>query len=275
MDLGYGVELDAFRDQARTWLEANLAGRFADLRGRGGPGDDEALVEERRAWERHLGAEGWIGLGWPKQFGGRALGLWHEVIWAEEYARARGPGRVGHIGEQLAAPTIMAFGTEEQQRRFLPPIMEGRELWCQGYSEPDAGSDLANVATRADLVGDRWIVNGQKVWTSLAQRADWCFVVARTDRASQRHRGLSFLLVPMDQPGVEIRPINQLTGDSEFNETWFSDATTAADNVLGQPGDGWRVALGPPRLRARRIDLGPAAGFRRRAVRGDRARPIA
>jgi len=243
MDLHYGPELDEFRDTARTWLEANLSGCYAGLRGRGGPGDEHALVEERREWERYLGAEGWIGLGWPKEFGGRDLSLWHQVMWAEEYARARGPGRLGHIGEQLAAPTIMAFGTLEQQRRFLPPIMEGREFWCQGYSEPNAGSDLANVATRAELVGDRWLIDGQKVWTSLAHLSDWCFVVARSERDSQRHRGLSFLLVPMAQPGVEIRPINQLTGDSEFNETWFTAATTDADNILGSPGDGWKPAM--------------------------------
>jgi alkylation response protein AidB-like acyl-CoA dehydrogenase len=280
MDLSYGADLDGFRREVRGWLDANLTGAFAQLRGRGGPGDEHTLVDERRAWERHLGGEGWIGIGWPKEFGGRGLGLWHEVIWAEEYARARGPGRLGHMGEQLAGPTLMAFGTEEQQHRFLPRVLDGTELWCQGYSEPDAGSDLANVATRAELVGDEWVIDGQKVWTSLAHLADWCFVLARTDRESQRHRGLSFLLVPMRQPGVEIRPINQLTGDSEFNETFFSGARTAADNVVGQPGEGWRAAMALLGFERGVSTLGQQLGFdaelaavlevaRRRGVAGD------
>ncbi len=244
MNLRFGAELDAFRTEARQWLESELSGQFAPVRGRGGPGDEASLVDERRAWEHRLGAEGWIGLGWPVEHGGRGLGLWHEVVWAEEYARARGPGRLGHIGEQLTGPTVIAFGSEAQKRRFLPPILAGDELWCQGFSEPDAGSDLANVATRARREGDEWIVDGQKVWTSLAHLADWCFVLARTDPGSARHRGLSFLLVPVRQPGVEIRPIFQMTADSEFNETWFAAARTDADNVIGSPGDGWKVAMG-------------------------------
>ncbi len=165
------------------------------------------------------------------------------MIFNEEYVRARAPGRVSVLGEGLLGPTIIQYGTDAQRSRFLPPILAGTELWCQGYSEPDAGSDLANVQTKAVLDGDHWVVRGQKVWTSLAHQADWCFVLCRTEPGSTRHRGLSYLLVPMDQPGVEVRPITQLTRTSEFNEVFFDGARTATENVVGEVGDGWRVAL--------------------------------
>jgi alkylation response protein AidB-like acyl-CoA dehydrogenase len=166
------------------------------------------------------------------------------VIWYEEYARAGGHGRLGHIGEGLLGPTVIAFGTDLQKRTFLPPILRGETLWCQGYSEPNAGSDLANVQTRARLDGEEWVIDGQKVWTSWAQWSDWCFVVARCDPESQRHKGLAYLLVPMRQPGVEIRPIVQITGDSEFSEVFFDGARTAAEHIVGGPGDGWKIAMG-------------------------------
>lgn len=244
MHLRFSDEDEAFRREARTWLAAHLTGPFAALRGRGGPGDEHAFVEERRAWERRLGEAGWIGIGWPREAGGRGLPLLQQVIWHEEYARAGGPGRLGHIGEGLLAPTLIAFGSEEQRRRFLPPIARGEEIWCQGYSEPNAGSDLANVQTRARRESGEWVIDGQKVWTSWAQWADWCFVVCRTEPGSQRHHGLSYLLVPMRQPGVAIRPIVQITGDSEFSEVFFDGARTAAEHVVGRPGEGWKVAMG-------------------------------
>src|SRR5580658_1372239 len=158
---------EAFRRDAREFLESSLEGDFAAVRGRGGPGDEHALVEERHAWERHLGAHGWTGVGWPAEHGGKGAGIAGQLAFAEEYGRAGGPGRVGHIGETLVGPTIFAFGTPGQRRRFLPPILAGEELWCQGYSEPDAGSDLAALRTRAVLDGDEWVIDGQKVWTSL------------------------------------------------------------------------------------------------------------
>jgi alkylation response protein AidB-like acyl-CoA dehydrogenase len=166
-----------------------------------------------------------------------------QVIFHEEYVRAAAPGRVSVMGEGLLGPTLIHYGTEAQKARFLPPILAGTELWCQGYSEPDAGSDLANVTTRAVRDGDEWVITGQKVWTSLAHQSDWCFAVCRTDPESRRHKGLSYLLVPMDQPGVEVRPIMQLTKTSEFNEVFFDGARTHRDNIVGAEGEGWRVAL--------------------------------
>ncbi|MDP9182377.1 MAG: acyl-CoA dehydrogenase family protein [Actinomycetota bacterium] len=225
-------------------MAEHLVGQFASLVGAGGPGREHQHVELRHEWEKELGRGGWIGLGWPVEAGGRGASIADQVVFHEEYAKAGGPGRIGHLGEQLLAPTLIAYGTQEQKDRFLPGIRSGEELWCQGYSEPEAGSDLAGVRTKAVLHDDGWHVDGQKVWTSLAQFADWCFVIARSDPASSRHKGLSFLLVPMHQPGVEVRPIVQLNSSTEFNEVFFDDAVTSADNLLGQPGEGWRVAMG-------------------------------
>lgn len=245
MDLHFSEADEAFRTEIAQWLADNLTGEFAILRGRGGPGDEHVLVEERRAWERTLGAAGWTCVGWPKQYGGRGLSLMQQVIYFEEYARAGGPGRVGHIGEGLAGPTIIAFGSEEQKQRFLPGIVKGDDVWCQGYSEPNAGSDLANVQTKAELVGDEWVITGQKIWTSGAEWSDWCFVLCRTDpNAEPKHRGISYLLVPMRQPGIDIRPIQQMTGDAEFSEVFFDGARTAANNIVGDINGGWKVAMG-------------------------------
>ena len=238
------IEVQEFRAEVRDWLAENLAGEFAAIKGLGGPGREDEAFEERRAWNQHLAAAGYTCLGWPEEHGGRGLTVAHRVAFYEEYAIANAPAKVNHFGEELLGPTLIAFGTPEQQQRFLPKILDVTELWCQGYSEPGAGSDLANVATTGELVGDEWVINGQKVWTSLAHWAQWCFVVTRTEKGSKRHAGLSYLLVPLDQPGVEVRPIVQLTGDSEFNEVFFDDARTDADLVVGEPGDGWRVAMG-------------------------------
>ncbi|SDS06593.1 acyl-CoA dehydrogenase family protein [Pseudomonas oryzae] len=243
MKIGFGIEDEAFRQEVAHWLQQHLQGEFEQLRFRGGPGDEHMFPEERKAWEREMARGGWIGLGWPRECGGRGLSISQQVIFHEEYARAGGPGRMGHIGEGLAGPTIAAFGSEEQKRRFLPGILEGREFWCQGYSEPGAGSDLAGVKTRARLEGDRWLINGQKVWTSLAHESDWCFVIARTEPGSVGHKGLSFFLVPMHQANIRVQPIQQITGTSEFNEVFFDDAETAADNIVGAPGEGWKIAM--------------------------------
>ncbi|MGW1324393.1 acyl-CoA dehydrogenase family protein [Streptomyces antibioticus] len=226
MDFGFDAVDDGFRAEARAWLAEHAPG-----------------ASDRRGWERTLGAAGWIGLGWREGgYGNRTATLTQQVAWAEEYARSAAPARSGHIGENLLAPTLLAHGSAEQKDRFLPPIAAGAELWCQGYSEPGAGSDLAGVRTRAERSADGFRVTGQKIWTSLAHEADWCFVLARSDPESTRHRGLTFLLVPMDQPGrIEVRPIRQLTGTSDFNEVFFDGARAA--HVVGAEGDGWRVAM--------------------------------
>ncbi|MEV7190945.1 acyl-CoA dehydrogenase family protein [Streptomyces sp. NPDC093510] len=299
MEFAFGAEDEEFRAEARAWLAEHLTGAFAGAVGRGGPGSEHEGGAVRRAWERELGAGGWIGLGWevePRSGGGGGAGagpgggaagagagvgsglgsglgsgwgpygnrrgsLTQQVVWAEEYARVRAPGRWGHIGENLLAPTLLAYGSQEQRDEFLPPIARGEVLWCQGYSEPDAGSDLAGLRTVAVRDGggsgsgsgggggggggDVYRVSGQKVWTSLAHEADWCFVLARTEEGSRGHHGLSFLLVPMDQPGhIEVRPIRQMTGTSEFNEVFFDGARARGAHVVGGVGNGWRVAMG-------------------------------
>lgn len=254
---------EQFRARIRAWLDEALEGPFAGLRGRGGPGREHEAFDERVAWERHLAAAGWNCVGWPVEHGGMGATLEQQVVFHEEYARAGAPARVSHLGQELLGPTLIAFGTPEQQRRFLPKIRDVEELWCQGYSEPGAGSDLAAVSTTARLEGDRWVINGQKVWTSLAHVADWCFVIARTEPGSSRHHGLSYLLVPMRQEGIEVRPIRQLTGTSEFNEVFFDGARTDADLVVGAPGDGWRVALGTLAFERGVATLGQQIGFRR------------
>ncbi len=224
-------------------MEGVSTGRL--LRFRGGPGDGHMFIEERKAWERKLAEGGWTCIGWPQAYGGRGCSIEQQVIFHEEYARAGGPGRMGHIGEGLAGPTIISYGKEEQKQRFLPGIRAGTAFWCQGYSEPGAGSDLASVRTTAvqDKSGD-WVINGQKVWISLARESDFCFVLARTDKQSKRHKGLGFFLLPLDQSGVKIMPIRQITGTSEFNEVFFDDARCPADSLVGLPGEGWKVAMG-------------------------------
>ncbi|MFE6399007.1 acyl-CoA dehydrogenase family protein [Streptomyces alboflavus] len=277
MDFEFGTADEAFRRQARAWLQERLTGEFAGAAGRGGPGSEHERGDVRRAWERELGRGGWIGIGWDTgrsadrgtgrdtgrsadqgagrdtgrcvdraAYGVRRATLTQQVVWAEEYARVRAPGRCGHIGENLLAPTLLAHGSKEQQDEFLPGIARGETLWCQGYSEPGAGSDLAGLRTTAVRDADgTYRVTGQKIWTSLAHEADWCFVLARTEPGSRRHHGLSFLLLPMDQPGrIEVRPIRQLTGTSEFNEVFFDGARARAAHVVGGEGNGWRVAMG-------------------------------
>ena len=225
------------------WMRDNFCGEFEPLRWRGTPGDEDILPALRHKWERKLGEAGWIGVAWPKDYGGRAASLEELVAFNAEYARHGGPGRAGHIGETLFAPTLIAFGTEEQKQKYLPGIRAGTEFWCQGYSEPNAGSDLSNIKTKARLDGDEWVIDGQKIWTSLAMDSDCCFVIARAEEGSSGRNGLVFLLVKLDQPGVDIRPITQMSGTAEFNEVFFDGARCHKGDMLGGVGDGWKIAM--------------------------------
>jgi len=240
MQLAFAPELKAFREEAASWLNEQLSGPFKAIRGQTNQVDN---VEERRAWEAALGEARWSVIGWPEQWGGRGASIAQQIIFAEEYARAKGPPRAGHLGVELLGPTLIAMGSEEQKARFLPDIATGKTIWCQGYSEPGAGSDLANVKTKARLEGDKYIIDGQKIWTSMGTIADWCFVVARTEPGSIGNKGLSFLMVPMDQPGVDARPIRQMTGEAEFAEVFFDGAEALAIDRIGEEGEGWKVAM--------------------------------
>jgi len=253
----------AFREEVRSWLADNLTGKWAHLKGVGGTGSGEDAYDERLAWNRHLAEHGWTCLGWPTEHGGRGLGLSQQATFYEEYARADAPETVNHLGEQLLGPTLIKFGTDEQKARFLPKILAVDEQWCQGYSEPGAGSDLSAVSTKAVLDDGDWVVDGQKVWTSWAQKSDWIFVIARTEPGSSRHHGLSFLLMPLDQDGIEIRPIEQITGGAEFNEVFFTGARTGESMILGEPGDGWKVAMALLGFERGVSVLGQQVGFER------------
>lgn len=240
MDLDYPQEAETFRGEIRTWLETNLPAGWTD-------DDFEMSDEEREAfvveWTEKLFQGGWICASWPKEYGGKGLSTMESVVLSEEFARVGAPMRGDFFGDTLVGPTILQWGTEEQKKEFLPGILQGKIAWCQGFSEPEAGSDLASLQCKAELDGDEWVINGQKVWTTRAQHADYVFLLARTDPTVAKHAGISYLLVPMDQPGVEVRPINQVDGSQEFNEVFFTDAKCAKDNVVGGVNNGWKVAM--------------------------------
>jgi alkylation response protein AidB-like acyl-CoA dehydrogenase len=228
----------AFRLEVRAWLAENRAtAPHLD------PVPDGEQVTRWRRWSRRLYEAGYVGLSWPLEQGGRGLPLAYQAIWLEESARAEIPDHIGVIGLDMAGPTILHWGSAAQKARFVPPLMRGDEIWCQGFSEPDSGSDLAAIRTSAVLDDDAWVVNGQKVWSSFAHIADWCILLVRTDRHARKHAGLSYLLVDMHAPGITVVPLPQLTGDPEFNEIFFEDVRVPRDSILGGAGDGWQVAM--------------------------------
>ncbi|MCB0961876.1 MAG: acyl-CoA dehydrogenase family protein [Acidimicrobiales bacterium] len=239
MDLTYPPEAEEFRTEIRAWLTEHLPDGWFD--------DDfemdaDEKAEFNKAWTAELHEGGWICASWPKEYGGKGLTTMQNVVLAEEFARAKAPLRADFFGDTLVGPTILQHGTEEQKKYFLPKIMSGEMAWCQGFSEPDSGSDLASLKTTAVRDGDEWVINGQKVRTTQAQFADYCFLLARTDPDAPKHKGISYLLVPMDQDGIEVRGIVQPDGTAEFNEVFFSDARCPVDNVVGGLNDGWKVA---------------------------------
>jgi alkylation response protein AidB-like acyl-CoA dehydrogenase len=240
MDLCYPPETEALRSEVSTWLEEHLPA------GWGTPGfsmTPEERLRFQEDWAKALDAGGWICASWPKEYGGRGLSTMEAVVMNEEFARRNAPAHADFFGDTLVGPTILRWGTEEQKRYFIPRILHGEITWCQGFSEPDAGSDLASLRTRAELDGDEWVINGQKVWTTQAQYADYIFLLARTDPDAPRHAGVSYLLVPMHQEGVRVGPIEQIDGSAEFNEVFFEDARAQRDNVVGGVNQGWKVAM--------------------------------
>ncbi len=229
----------AFRAELREWLAEHLPDDWAQRPPSAGRPDEAFL----RQWSKQLYDGGYVGLTWPAEYGGQGRPPIYQGIYLEESARVNAPSHLGVIGLGMAGPTIIAWGSEEQKQRYLASLLAGEEIWCQGFSEPGAGSDLAGVRTRADLDGETWVVNGQKVWSSYAHLADWCILVVRSDPQAAKHRGLSYLLVDMHSSGVEVRPLRQITGDPEFNEIFFSDVRVPRESMLGAPGDGWNVAM--------------------------------
>src|SRR5580698_8761425 len=239
MDLNLTSEEMQFRDELRSWLTANVPADWEQRREE----SLESRFEYLRAWQRKLFEAGWAGVSWPKQFGGRGANLMQQVIFWQEMALASAPPMANTLGLGLIGPTIIAFGTEKQKTRYLAKILSAEEIWCQGFSEPNARSDLASLQTEARLDGHHYIVNGQKVWTSYGWVGSWCELVVRTDPAAPKHKGLTVLLVDMKSPGVEVRPLRQMTGESEFNEIFFRDVRVSVANVLGKVNDGWNVAV--------------------------------
>ena len=236
MDFSLSPEETRFRDEVRDWLRDNLDDHIREHV----TGDD---IEQRRAWQRRVHEAGFAGVSWPRELGGQGGTLMQEVIVNQEMAAARAPDLVNIIGLYMAGPTILAHGTPEQRARYIPPLLRADEIWCQGFSEPNSGSDLASLRTRAAIDGDDFVVSGQKVWTSFAHVARWCILLTRTDASETAHAGLTYLIVDMHSPGIEVRPLRQITGDAEFNEMYFTDVRVPRANLLGEVGGGWRVAM--------------------------------
>jgi alkylation response protein AidB-like acyl-CoA dehydrogenase len=235
MDLTLSESEQKFRDELRAWLEENHPGPE--------PEGDEASFEFRRAWQRKVHAAGWAGVSWPREYGGRGATLVEQAIFNEEVVRSQAPMVANVLGIAMGGPTVIAHGTEDQKQRFLPPILSADEIWCQGFSEPDSGSDLASLKTRATRRGDEWIVTGQKVWTTFAHHAKWCMLVARTDPDAPKHKGLTYFLMDMEQDAIQVRPLVQITGEAEFNELFLEEARIPHENIIGGEGNGWAVAI--------------------------------
>ncbi len=245
MDLTYSPDDLAFQREVRAWLKANVPKTVPRTDRSGNPiegAPDREKIARGKAWQRKVYDAGYLAMGWPKEYGGQGADVMRQTIFNEEMVRARAPQFIGTMGIQMVGPTLIAHGTDEQRRRYLPKILQAEEVWCQGYSEPGSGSDLASLRTRAEIVGDDFVVNGQKTWTSGAQYADWMFCLVRTDLEAPKHRGISYILIDMKTPGITVRPLVQMTGDPGFNEVFFEDVRVPRANLVGQLHDGWTVA---------------------------------
>ncbi len=250
MDLTLTSDEQAFRDEVRTWLEANHPGPEPD-------GDDTAKFQFQRDWQLRMHEDGWAGISWPKEYGGRGASLLEQTIFYSEMARANVPRPANILGLVMGGPVVMAHGDESQKERFLEPILSAQEIWCQGFSEPESGSDLASLKTKASKADGGWTVTGQKVWTTLAHVSKWCMLVARTDSEAPKHKGLTYFICDMEQDGIEVRPLVQITGEAEFNEVFFNEAFIPDENVIGGVGNGWMVAI--TTLMNERAGLGASA----------------
>src|SRR5438874_3878277 len=259
MDLTLSPQEQAFRDELRAWLEDNHPGPE--------PEGDEAAFEFRKEWQRKLADAGYAGLSWPKEYGGRGATLIEQAIFNEEIVRARAPMPANVLGLIMGGPVVIAHGSEEQKERFLKPILTAEEIWCQGFSEPESGSDLASLKTKAVKDNGEWVVTGQKVWTTFAHEAKWCMLVARTDQDVPKHKGLTYFILDMEQDAVQVRPLRQITGEAEFNELFIEEATIPDANVVGGAGNGWKVAL--TTLMNERAGLGFALQIRLRQLLDD------
>ena len=256
VDLSLTESEAAFRDEVRSWLQENHPGPAPE-------GDDQAEFEFRRAWQKKLHEAGWAGLSWPEEFGGKGATLIEQAIFNEELANQRVPAPANVLGLVMGGPVVIAHGTNEQKERWLEPILSGEEIWCQGFSEPESGSDLASLKSRAVKSNGSWKVTGQKVWTTYAHEAKYCMLLARTDADAPKHKGITYFILDMDQPGVEVRPLRQITGEAEFNEIFMEEAEIPDENVVGEVGGGWQVAI--TTLMFERAGLGAVAvvGLRR------------
>jgi alkylation response protein AidB-like acyl-CoA dehydrogenase len=249
MDLTLSPSEQSFRDELRAWVADNHPGAE--------PAGDEAAWQFRLAWQRKLHDQGFAGLSWPQEFGGRGATLIEQAIFGEEMARAKAPSPANVLGLVMGGPVVIAHGSQEQKQRYLEPILSGEEIWCQGFSEPESGSDLASLKTKAVKSNGEWVVTGQKVWTTFAHHAKWCMLVARTDFDAPKHQGLTYFLMDMEQEAVQIRPLRQITGEAEFNELFIEEARIPDENVVGGVGNGWGVAI--TTLMHERAGLGAAS----------------
>lgn len=243
MDFNLTPEQQAFRDEVRAWLTANLPPDWSSRPSIGPEVPRPEMYDFLRQWQRNLFGAGLVGITWPKEYGGRGLTWMEELIFHEEMALVKAPPLLNLLGIGMAGPTIISYGTEEQKKRYPPKILSCEEIWCQGYSEPNAGSDLASLATRAVKNGDHYVINGQKVWTSFAHAADWCMLLARTDPDAPKHKGITYFLLDMHSPGITVRPLKQITGDDEFSEVFFENVRVPAENILGGLNNGWQVGI--------------------------------
>jgi alkylation response protein AidB-like acyl-CoA dehydrogenase len=250
VDLTLNESEAAFRDEVRSWLEANHPGESPE-------GDDQAEFEFRRAWQKRMHDAGWAGISWPEEFGGKGATLIEQAIFNEELGRQRVPLPANVLGLVMGGPVVIAHGNQEQKERYLDPILSGEEIWCQGFSEPESGSDLASLKTRAVKSNGGWKVTGQKVWTTYAHEAKWCMLLARTDQDAPKHKGITYFILDVDQPNVDVRPLRQITGEAEFNEIFMEDAEVPDQNIIGEVGGGWQVAI--TTLMFERAGLGAAA----------------